>query len=85
MSKVINLLSAAVLALTLSGIATAADGDQKNSKQPGAQQPDDPAAGGATVSKREQEYLAALKKCEVMTGTDKSTCIDTARKKYGQM
>ena len=85
MSKVINLLSAAVLALTLSGIATAADGDQKDSQQPGARQPDDPAAGGATVSKREQEYLAALKKCEEMAGSDKSTCIDTARKKYGQM
>ena len=85
MSKVINLLSAAVLALTLSEIATAADSDQKNSKQPGAQQPDDPAAGGATVTQHEQEYLAALKKCEEMTGTDKSTCIEAAKKKSGQM
>ena len=85
MSKLITLLSAAVLALTLSGIATAADGEKKNSQQPGAQQPDDPAAGGATVTQREQQYLAALKKCEEMAGTDKSTCIDTARKKYGQM
>ena len=85
MSKVNNLLSAAVLALTLSGIAIAADGDQKNSPLPEARQPDDPASGGATVSPREQEYLVALKKCEEMAGTDKSTCIDTAKKKYGQM
>ena len=84
MSKLINLVSAAVLALTLSGIATAADND-KNSQQPGAQQPNDPAGGGATVTQREQEYLVALKKCEKMAGTDKSQCIDTAKKKYGQM
>ena len=84
MGKLIKGLSAAALALTLSGIATAADND-RNSQQPGVQQPDDPAAGGATVSQREQEYLATLKKCEQMAGTDKSKCIDTARKKFGQM
>ena len=84
MDKLIKLLSAAVLALTLSGVATAADNDQK-SQQPGVQQPDDPAAGGATVSKREQEYLAALKKCEPMAGADKSKCIDMAKKRHGQM
>lgn len=84
MGKLIKGLSAAVLALTLSGIANAAENDQ-NSQQPGVQQPNDPAAGGATVSQREQEYLATLKKCEQMTGTDKTKCFDTAKKKYGQM
>ena len=84
MAKLIKVLSATVLALTLSGIATAADND-RNSQQPGVQQPDDPAAGGATVSQREQEYLATLKKCEQMAGADKSKCFDTARKKFGQM
>ena len=84
MAKLIKGLSAAVLALTLSGIANAAEND-RNSQQPGVQQPDDPAAGGATVSQREQEYLATLKKCEQMAGTDKSKCFDTAKKKYGQM
>ena len=84
MAKLIKVLSAAVLALTLSGIANAADND-RNSQQPGVQQPDDPAAGGATVSQREQEYLAGLKKCEQMAGTDKTKCFDMAKKKYGQM
>ena len=84
MAKLIKVLSATVLALTLSGIATAADND-RNSQQPGVQQPDDPAAGGATVSQREQEYLATLKKCEQMAGADKTKCFDTAKKKYGQM
>ncbi|MBI3527896.1 MAG: hypothetical protein HY067_07995 [Betaproteobacteria bacterium] len=84
MSKLLTMLTAAALALTLSGFAAAADKDQ-NSQQPQAQQPADPAAGGATASQRDQEYLAALKKCEPLTGTDKTKCVDAARKKYGQM
>jgi hypothetical protein len=46
---------------------------------------DDPAAGGATASQRDQEYLASLKKCEPLTGTERSKCIDAARKKHGQL
>jgi hypothetical protein len=83
MSKLFALLCAGALALTLSGFAAAADKDQ-NSQQPQAQ-PIDPAAGGATASQRDQEYLAALKKCEPLAGADKTKCIDSARKKYGQM
>lgn len=84
MSKLLTMLSAGVLALTLGGITAAADNDQ-NSQQPRAQQPADPAAGGATASQRDQEYLAALKKCEPLSGADKSKCVEAARKKYGQM
>ena len=84
MSKLLTMLTAGALALTLSGFAAAADKDQ-NSQQPQAQQPADPAAGGATASPRDQEYLAALKKCEPMSGADKTKCVDTAKKKYGQM
>ena len=84
MSKLLSMLSAGALAMTLSGFAAAADNDQ-NSQQPRAQQPADPAAGGATASQRDQEYLAALKKCEPLTGAEKSKCVDTAKKKYGQM
>jgi hypothetical protein len=84
MTKLLALLSAGTLALTLSGVAAAAENDQ-NSQQPRAQQPNDPAAGGATASQRDQEYLAALKKCEPLTGADKTKCVDTAKKKYGQM
>ena len=84
MSKLLTMLTAGALALTLSGFAAAADKDP-NSPQPQAQQPADPAAGGATASQRDQEYLAALKKCEPMTGADKTNCVNTAKKKYGQM
>ena len=84
MSKLLTMLTAGALALTLSGFAAAADKDQ-NSQQPQAQQPSDPAAGGATASQRDQEYLAALKKCDPLTGADKTKCVDAAKKKYGQM
>ena len=84
MGKLSNMLSAGAVALTLSGFAAAADTD-KNTQQPQTQQPADPAAGGAIASQREQEYLVALKKCEPLTGTDKTRCVDATRKKYGQM
>jgi hypothetical protein len=84
MSKLLTMLTAGALALTLSGFAAAVDKNQ-SSQQPQAQQPADPAAGGATASQRDQEYLAALKKCEPLTGADKTKCVNAARKKYGQM
>jgi hypothetical protein len=34
---------------------------------------------------REQEYQAALKKCESMPQTEQQKCIDAAKKKYGEM
>ena len=84
MSKLLTMLTAGALALTLSGFAAAADKDQ-SSQKPQAQQPADPAAGGATASQSEQEYLAALKKCEPLASAEKTKCIDAAKKKYGQM
>ena len=84
MSKLLSMLTAGALALTLGGVAAAADKDP-NSQQPQTQQSADPAPGGAAASQRDQEYLAALKKCEPLTGADKTKCVDTAKKKYGQM
>jgi hypothetical protein len=84
MNKLLTMLTAAALALTLSGFAAAADKDP-NAQQPQAQQPADPAAGGSTASQRDQEYLAALKKCEPLTGAEKTKCVDVAKKKFGQM
>lgn len=36
-------------------------------------------------AQREQEYLAALKKCEPLAGAEKQKCIEAAKKKLGQM
>jgi len=95
MSKLLTMMTAGALAFSLGGMVSAADRDQ-DSQQPKAQQPkaqqpqarqpiDDPAAGGATASQRDQEYLASLKKCEPLTGAERSKCIDAARKKHGQL
>ncbi len=84
MSKLFTILTAAVVALTPSGFATAAERDQ-NSQQTQDRQRAEPAAGGATVSQHDQDYLVALKKCEPLTGADKSKCVDAAKKNNGQM
>jgi len=36
-------------------------------------------------SAQNPEYAAALKKCDSMSGSSRTTCVDTAKKKYGQM
>jgi hypothetical protein len=36
-------------------------------------------------AQREQEYMAALKKCEPLAGAEKQKCIEAAKKKLGQM
>lgn len=34
---------------------------------------------------KKEEFQAEMKKCESMTGTQKKTCTDAAKKKHGQM
>jgi hypothetical protein len=60
-------------------------GDQPNADAATNPQPADPAAGGATASQRDKEYQAALKRCQPLTGADKTNCVDLAKKKFGQM
>jgi hypothetical protein len=42
---------------------------------------DEPAPTGDA----QQQYQAALKKCESLPATDQQKCIDAAKKKFGQM
>jgi hypothetical protein len=84
MSKSIAMFTAAALALPLSGFSAAADTDQDSRHQP-TQQVADPAAGGATATQREWEYLTALQKCEPRSDAERSKCVDEVRKKYGEM
>lgn len=74
MIKTISLSLAFLVAIVFSGVAASAQKGQSDS-----------AAGGAAASKREQDYLSTLKRCESMTGAAKSQCIDAARKSYGQL
>jgi hypothetical protein len=34
---------------------------------------------------KKEEFQAEMKKCDALTGTQKKTCTDSAKKKYGQM
>jgi len=72
MNTLSSTLTAVAFALSLSGLAFAAD------EQPAGQPSADPA-------QREQEYQAALKKCDPLAAAEKQKCIDAAKKKYGQM
>jgi hypothetical protein len=85
MSKLFALIGAGALALSLGGIATAADNTTQQQSQPQAQQPATQGQPGS-AEQREQEYLAALKKCDAMQNAgEKQKCIDAAKKKHGQM
>ena len=84
MRNLLTLLSAGGVALTLGGFAMAAE-KEPGGQQQQARQPADTPMDGAAASQRDKEYLAAMKKCEPQAGTDKTKCIDAARRKYGQM
>lgn len=79
-SRLLSTLSAGVLAFALSGFAFAAQEGQAGQQQPQAQ----PSPGGE-AAQREQEYLAALKKCEPLAAAEKQKCIEAAKKRFGQM
>jgi hypothetical protein len=84
MSKLIGTLTAAALALALSGFAYAADEPQPGTQgQPKAEQSQPGQSGDA--AKREQDYMAALKRCESLSTSDKQKCVEAAKKKYGEM
>ena len=93
MSKLLTMLMAGAF-LTLGGFAAAqnqpadaAAGGATNTPPAMSEEGSagKPAAGGATAPQGEQEYLAAVKKCESLTGTEKSKCVDAAKKKHGQL
>jgi hypothetical protein len=72
MNNPISLSAFFLLAILFSTLAVSAQKGQTGQVDPAA-------------SKREQDYLGALKRCESMTGPAKSQCIDAARKSYGQL
>jgi hypothetical protein len=71
MKTLSTILGASALAFCLNGVAFAADQQQP-------QQSGDP-------QQREEQYQAALKKCESLPAAEQQKCIDAAKKKFGQM
>ena len=80
MRQLISIFAASVLALSLSGIACA--GDEKVRDQPGDPTIPDQGPLPAELSKQDQEYLAALKKCEGTQDAEKQKCIEQLKRKY---
>ena len=52
---------------------------------PAAADPSSPAQNDSASAQKNEEYQAAMKKCEALDGNDKTTCMDEAKKKHGQM
>ena len=79
-------LVAGMLLVTINGFAVAQTEPvitPKNTQQE-TRQDTQPELGG-DLSAKEQEYLVALTKCESLNGSQKTKCIELAKKKFGQM
>jgi len=93
MNKLLSALTAGIMILAMNGFALAQDvpaARQPNTQQ-SAQPPTEqdaqaqPAGQAGDVSAKEQEYSAALKKCETLSSSEKAKCIEAAKKKLGEM
>lgn len=74
-----TMLLAGFLGAALSGAAVAAD-----TPQTGGQEQQTPA--GADAGKVDNEaYLAALKKCDALSADQRQKCVESAKRKFGQM
>jgi hypothetical protein len=86
MTKLMSILAASALALSLSSGAFAAG--EKAQDQPAYPKTQDQtgAPPPAEQSKKYEEYLAALKKCQdVQDAVKQQNCIEQARQKYNRM
>jgi len=84
MTKLMSILAASALAVSVSAVTFAADDKtQDQTSTPRTQQ--DPARAPADQSKQDQEYLVALKKCDGLQDAAKQKCIDQAKQKYNRM
>lgn len=90
MNKLLNAMIAGAAALVLtSGFAGAADTTKPTQEKPRASenQPGDPGAvkSAPEQASQDQEYMAALKKCDNLNGGEKQKCTDAAQLKFNRM
>jgi hypothetical protein len=91
MNKLLTALTAGMMLLAMNGFAVAQDAaSQPNTEQsakPATQQETQaqPAGQAGDVSAKEQEYSAALTKCETLSSSEKAKCTEAAKKKLGQL
>ncbi|HKQ25104.1 MAG TPA: hypothetical protein VJT81_11745 [Burkholderiales bacterium] len=88
MNRLLSALAAGMLALAIDGFAVVQDEPEMTPRD--VQQDTVPDTKAQPVqpgdlSAREREYFAAVKKCEVLNGREKTNCIETTKKQFGQM
>ncbi len=88
MNKLLSALAGGMLVLAINGFAVAQDEPQMTPRD--VQQDTVPDTKAQPVqpgdlSAVDREYFAAVKKCEVLNGREKTNCIETTKKKFGQM
>lgn len=77
--------AALVAALLLAGVGVAGADQPNSDPQAVPQGKPDPTLTPREITEREQEYLAALKKCEPLAEKERKTCVEGVKQKYGLM
>ena len=88
MKKFLSALAGGLLALAINGFAVGQNEPQMTPRD--VQQDSVPDTKAQPVqpgdlSAVDREYFAAVKKCEVLNGREKTNCIETTKKKFGHM
>jgi hypothetical protein len=92
MNKLLSAMMAGTAAMVLaSTLSIAADPYNKpaNETPPrtSENQPGDPSTvkSAPEQARQDQDYVAALKKCDALKGPEKQSCIDSAERKFNRM
>jgi len=91
MSKLLHALTAGLALLALGvGSAQAADPVRPADAPPPRAAENQPGEPAAVVTSPDQanldeQYMAALRKCDSLAGGDKQKCTDAAQRKFGRM
>jgi hypothetical protein len=79
-----QLLGAAVLAIALPWGPALADQPQRDPQSTAVEKPD-PTLTPRDMNEREQEYFAALRKCEGLAENERQECVKAVKAEYGVM
>ena len=88
MNKLLAGMLTGLLLLAMNGVAVAQEEPQltpKDAKQDTQTDPNAQPVQPADVTVTGEQYFSALKKCEALSASEKTKCIEAAKKKFGQM
>jgi hypothetical protein len=88
MNKLLAGLFSGLLVLAMNGAAVAQDEPQltpRNAKQDSQTDPKAQPVQPPDLAVTDEQYFAALKKCDSLSASEKTRCIEAAKKKFGQL